>query len=106
MPDAAAAATKTDDAQPIAVAALRLGPGRRGVQIGKEFGVGLGVDDWQDLLDVVDLGKIDAIAKIIIGRDRECAEMAEAARDVLDPLMQPENLHANKNNRRVCHPGW
>jgi len=41
MPDIAAAAAETNDAEPVAVAALRFRPGDRGIEIGEQFGVGL-----------------------------------------------------------------
>ena len=67
--------------------------------------VGLGIDDREQLLHVVDLGEIDAAAEIIIGRHRESAEMAKAADDVFDIFVQAENLHADENDRRILHAG-
>ena len=34
-----------------------------GVEIGKKLRIGLGIDDGEQLLDVVDLRKIDAVAE-------------------------------------------
>ena len=104
MPDVAAAAAKTHDAQPAAVAALRFRPGDIGVEIGEELGVRLGVDLRQQLLHVADFGEVTH-PEIIIRRHRECAEMAEPARDVLDEFVQTKNLHRNENDWRMLHTG-
>ena len=108
VPHVAAAAAEADDAEPVGVAALRLGPGHGGVEIGEQLGVGLGVNDREQLWQVVDLGQVDAVgfgAEIIIRRDRKGAEMADAAGDVFDPLVQAEDFHADQNDRRVHHVG-
>ena len=59
----------------------------------------------EQLRHVGDLGEIDAAAEIVIGRDRESAEMAEPAGHVLDVFVQAENLHADQDHRRILHAG-
>ena len=64
----------------------------------------IGNSFWQ----ILDLGQVDAVgfgAEIIIRRDRKRAEMTDAACDVLDPLVQAEDFHADQNDRRICHVG-
>jgi hypothetical protein len=95
------AAAKADDAEPICVAALCLGPGDRAVEIGQQFRVRLGVDDRQQLRDVGDLGEVDALAEIVVRGDGECAELGETTHDVLDVFVQAEDLHRNQNDRRI-----
>jgi len=102
MPDVATAAAEAHDAEPVRIAALRFGPGHGGVQICEQFGVALTVDFRHQLLGFGDFGHV-AEAEVIIGRDREGAEMPEPPRHVLDEFVDAENFHADKNDRRVLH---
>src|SRR5262249_11139030 len=105
MPDIAAAAAETNDAEPVAVAALRFRPGDRGIEIGEQFGVGLAVDLGHQVLRVADLGNI-AQSEIIVRRDRKRAGMATAPRHVADPVVDSENFLADENDRRTLHTRW
>ena len=73
------------------------------VEIGQQFGVRLGVDDRQQLGDVGDLGEVDALAEIIVRRDREGAELCQPPRHVLDVFVQAEDLHRHQHHRRIVH---
>jgi hypothetical protein len=55
-------------------------------------------------LHVADFSEVTH-SEIIIRRNRECAEMAQPARDVLDEFVEAKNLHQNENDRRVLHAG-
>ncbi len=105
FPDRAAAAAEADDTELAGVAALRLGPGRCGVEIGQQLRVRLGVDDRQQVLDVGDLGEIGALAEILVGRDREGAGLGQAARDVLDVFVQAKDLHRDDDHGRIGDAG-
>src|SRR5690348_14667975 len=102
MPDIAAAAAETNDAEAVTVAALRLGPSDGGIKIGEQFGVALAVDLRQYFLNVADLGYI-AEPEIIVGRNRKRAGMAETPNHVADPFVDAENLLTHKNDRRTGH---
>ncbi|MET4718712.1 hypothetical protein ABIF63_002818 [Bradyrhizobium japonicum] len=78
FPDIAATPAEADNAELRGVAALRARPRDRRIEIGQQLGVRLGIDDRQQILDVGDLGEIDTLAEVIVGRDRECAELGEA----------------------------
>jgi hypothetical protein len=108
MPYVTSAAAKSDDAETTAITALCLCPGHRGVEIGVKFCVGFAVDDREQLVDVFNFGQVGAVrlvAKIIIERDGESAEMTNPAGDILDPLVQAENFHADENDRRLLFVG-
>jgi hypothetical protein len=104
-PHGAAAAAIAHDAELVGIAALLFGPGHRGVEVGQQLGIQLGVDDRHQLGDFGDLGQILALAEIVVGGDREGAELAEPAGHVLDVLVQPEDLHGDQDDRRVRHIG-
>jgi hypothetical protein len=61
----------------------------------------LGIHDRQELRDIGDPGEVDALAEIIVGGDREDAELGEAPRHVLDVFVQAENLHRHQHDRRI-----
>src|SRR6266850_8315124 len=65
-PHGTAAAAEAHDAEPVGVAALRLCPRDRGVEIGKQLGVRLGVHDREQRRHFGDLGQV-ALAEIIVG---------------------------------------
>jgi hypothetical protein len=67
--------------------------------------VGLGIDDRHELRHLGDLGEIDALAEIVIGCDRERAELGKPPRHILDVFVQPENLHRHQDDRRVGRVG-
>ena len=54
---------------------------------------------------IVDLGEVDAGAEIIIGRDRERAQMRQPPGDVADVFVHAEDLHGDQDDRRVRHIG-
>jgi hypothetical protein len=74
-PNGAAAPAKADDAEPVRIASLRLGPIDRRVKIGKKLMIGLAVDERHQLRRLVDFCEV-AKPEIIIRRHRECAELA------------------------------
>jgi hypothetical protein len=74
-PHRAAAPAKADNAEPIRIASLGLGPIGRRVEIGKKLMIGLAVDERHQLRRLGDLGEV-AEPEIIIGRDCESAELA------------------------------
>ena len=87
--------------EPTGIAALRLGPRDRGIEIGNQLRIRLAVDERQQLGHFRDLGEVLALAEIVVGRHRERAELGKAPRHVLDVLVQPENLHGDQDHRRV-----
>ncbi len=85
------------------VAALRPGPSDRRIEVGDEFGVGLGVDHFHDRRNVGHFRQVDAKAEIIIRRDGEGAELGQPASDVADIFVDPEYLHRHQDDRRMRH---
>src|SRR5262249_8092053 len=77
FPHRSSTAAEAHDAEAVGVAALRLCPRHRGVEVGEELGVRLGVDDRHELRDLGDLGEVHPFAEIVVGCDGEGAELAE-----------------------------